>query len=125
MPNAKDGDDKPSKKKKQPKKAAKKGASKKSKPKSALSAEAELAQPCLTLTKAAFIVGGCLPSGTHGPDDTLEDAGLISENLRLIFRECLFNGVLAAGCEIDRGQIPNDADTEIGDVVKAVFQNSR
>jgi hypothetical protein len=85
----------------------------------------ELAQPCLTLTKSAFIVGGCLPSGSHGPDDTLEETGLISENLRLIFRECVFNGVHNAGCEIDRGQIPNDADTEVGDVVQAVFQNSR
>jgi hypothetical protein len=82
-------------------------------------------QPCLTLSQAAFIVGGCLPSGSHGPDDTLEEAGLISENLRLIFRECVFNGVDREGCEIDRGQIPNDADMEIGDVVRAVFENAR
>lgn len=81
-------------------------------------------QPCLTLAQSGFIVGGCLPAGSHGPDDTLEEAGLITENLRLIFRECVFNGVAAAGCRIERGQIPNDADTEIGDVVKAVFQNS-
>lgn len=87
-------------------------------------AEAAPDQHCLTLTKSAFIVGGCLPSGSHGPDDTLEETGLISENLRLIFRECVFNGVEGAGCQIDRGDIPNDADTEVGDVVKAVFQNS-
>lgn len=102
--------------------AGKKGGAKKNKPQTI--AAAALAQSCLTLTKAAFIVGGCLPSGSHGPDDTLEEAGLISENLRLIFRECVFNGVTAAGCQIDRGQIPNDADTEIGDVVQAVFQNA-
>jgi hypothetical protein len=109
------------------KKDAGKTASKKSvaKTKPVTAAAAALAgQPCLTLTKAAFIVGGCLPSGSHGPDDTLEKAGLISENLRLIFRECVFNSVHAEGCEIDRGQIPNDADTEIGDVVQAVFENA-
>jgi len=107
------------------KKAAAKTASKKgsTKTKPLTAAAAALAgQPCLTLTKAAFIVGSCLPSGSHGPDDTLEQAGLITENLRLIFRECIFNSVHAEGCEIDRGQIPNDADTEIGDVVQAVFE---
>ena len=83
------------------------------------------AQPCLSLTEAAFIVGGCLPSGNHTNDQTLEEAGLISENLRLIFRECVYNGVLGAGCNINRGQIPNDADTTIGEVIQAVFQNSR
>jgi len=107
------------------KKVVAKKASKKGVAKPLTAAAAELAgQLCLTLTKAAFIVGGCLPSGSHGPDDTLEEAGLISENLRLIFRECVFNSVHAEGCEIDRGQIPNDADTEIGEVVQAVFENA-
>jgi hypothetical protein len=87
-------------------------------------AEAALDHACLSLTTAAFIVGGCLPSGSHGNDDTLEEAGLISPHLRQIFRECVFNGVAAAGCEIDRGQIPNDADTKIGEVIDAVFRNS-
>lgn len=105
------------------KKARKGGAAKKSR--SQESSAAELEQPCLSLTTAAFIVGGCLPSGSHGNDDTLERAGLISENLRLIFRECVFNGVDAAGCEIDRGRIPNDADTVIGDVIREVFQSAR
>ena len=50
-------------------------------------------QLCIDALDAAFIVGGCLPSGTHDNDDTLERTGLISENLRLIFRECVFNGV--------------------------------
>jgi hypothetical protein len=109
------------------KKSAKKiGAKKKSskkaaatKPKTAAAA-ALASQPCLSLAKSAFIVGSCLPSGSHGPDDTLEEAGLITENLRLIFRECVFNGVDREGCEIDRSEIPNDADTEIGDVVEAI-----
>lgn len=101
---------------------SKKSGAKKGKPQTTVAAS--LDGSCLTLTQSAFIVGGCLPSGSHGPDDTLEEAGLFTENLRLIFRECVFNGVAAAGCSIDRSQIPNDADTEIGDVVKAVFQNS-
>jgi hypothetical protein len=117
MAKAKDGESKGGTGKRGAENTSKKGGAKNTEPQTE-------DQPCLTLTKSAFIVGGCLPSGSHGPDDTLEKAGLISENLRLIFRECVFNGVAAAGCAIDRGQIPNDADTEIGDVVKAVFQNS-
>ena len=101
-------------------KASKKGGATKNKPQ--VTAESDL--PCLTLAQSAFIVGGCLPSGSHGPEDTLEEAGLISENLRLIFRECVLNGVLQNGCQIDRSQIPNDADTKIGEVVQAVFQNA-
>lgn len=123
MTEAKDRENKRGTEKKGAKKARKKGGTKKGKTQA--TAEATVAQACLSLTTAAFIVGGCLPSGSHGNDDTLEEAGLISENLRLIFRECVFNGVEAVGCDIDRGQIPNDADTEIGDVIQAVFQNSR
>jgi hypothetical protein len=104
------------------KKASKKAAAK-TKPKTAAAA-ALAAQPCLTLTQAAFIVGGCLPSGSHGPSDTLEEVGLITENLRLIFRECVFNGLDAGGCEIARSEIPNDADTEIGEVIQAVTENA-
>jgi hypothetical protein len=122
MPKAKDREHNGGSEKKGTTSTSKKGGAKKTKPQTA--AAASLSQSCLTLTKSAFIVGGCLPSGNHGPDDTLEEAGLISPNLRLIFRECVFNGVSAAGCEIERGQIPNNADTEIGDVVQAVFQNS-
>jgi hypothetical protein len=114
---------KTTKKKRGTKKAAKK-ASKKTKPVTAAAA-ALAAQPCLTIAKAGFIVGGCLPSGSHGPEDTLEESGLITENLRLIFRECVFNGVQAQGCAIDRGQIPNDADTTIGEVIEAIVDNSR
>ena len=120
MAKAKIKANKPGTKKKVARKASKKGAVKKSK----LKASA-LSQPCLSLAEAAFIVGGCLPSGPHTNDETLEEAGLITAPLRQIFRECVFNGVLAAGCDIDRGQIPNAADTKIGSVIQAVFLNSR
>lgn len=94
------------------------------KTKSEATAASALDDACLSLTTAAFIVGGCLPSGSHGNDDTLEEAGLITPNLRQIFRECVFNGVAAKGCAIERGNIPNDSDTTIGEVIDAVFQNS-
>jgi len=87
-------------------------------------AEAAGAQPCLDALDAAFIVGGCLPSGTHENDDTLEQTGLISENLRLIFRECVFNGVSNRGCDITRGQIPNGATTTVGDVQDAILKSA-
>lgn len=87
-------------------------------------AEAAAAQPCLDALDAAFIVGGCLPSGTHENDDTLERTGLISENLRLIFRECVFNGVRNRGCDITRGQIPNGATTTVGDVQDAILKSA-
>lgn len=118
MPKARDRKKKRETEKRVGKLASEKGVVKKGK--SQVAAEA----PCLSLTTAAFIVGGCLPSGSHGNDDTLEEAGLITPPLRQIFRECVFNGVLAAGCHIERGQIPNAADTKIGEVIQAVFQNA-
>ena len=86
--------------------------------------EGDTPQACLSLTTAAFIVGGCLPSGSHTNDDTLEETGLITDPLRQIFRECVFNGVTNKGCDIDRSDIPIDADTLVGDVIDAVFDNS-
>lgn len=112
-------------KKKQTKKAAK--TAKKSKPiaTAAAAAVAAAPQPCIDAIDAAFIVGGCLPSGTHENDDTLEQTGLISENLRLIFRECVFNGVTNRGCDITRGQIPSGAATTVGEVQDAIIRNAR
>ena len=99
-----------------------------SKPRGSAAAAASVAeaaaQPCLDALDAAFIVGGCLPSGTHENDDTLEQTGLISENLRLIFRECVFNGVSNRGCDITRGQIPNGATATVGDVQDAILKSA-
>jgi hypothetical protein len=119
----KESDSKRSAGKKRTKKASKNAGAKKAR--SRAMAEAEAPQACLSMTTAALIVGGCLPPGSHHNDDTLEDTGLISDPLRTIFRECVFNGVDARGCSIERGQIPNSADTEVGDVIDAVFNNSR
>ena len=86
--------------------------------------EGDAPQACLSLVTAARIVGSCLIHGPHGNDDTLEETGLITDPLREIFRECVFSGVSNEGCEIDRADIPNDADAEVGDVIVAVFDNS-
>ena len=104
-------------------KATKKKTKKAAKKVKALAAAAPV-QMCLDAIDAAFIVGGCLPSGTHENDDTLEQTGLISPQLRTIFRECVFNGVRNRGCDIDRGDIPNDATTTVGTVRRAVVNNS-
>ena len=108
-------------KKKQTKKAK---PAKKSKPIATPAAAALAAAPqvCIDAIDAAFIVGGCLPSGTHENDDTLEQTGLISDNLRQIFRECVFNGVINRGCDITRGQIPNGATTTVGQVQDAIIR---
>lgn len=82
------------------------------------------AQGCLDAIDAAFIVGSCLLPGMHQNDDTLEQTGLFTEPLRLIFRECVFNGVLDKGCDISRGQIPNGADTTVGAVKQAIANNA-
>jgi hypothetical protein len=89
---------------------------------SALKALAMLAAPgtCLTLTRSAEIVQSCLPNGPHKPNKTLEECGLISPNSRLIFRECVFQGVLNEGCTIEKGQIPNSANTTVGEVIIAI-----
>ena len=74
---------------------------------------------CLDLVDAGTIVQGCA-DGPHDIDLTLEQIGLISDNQRLIFRECVFNGVLASGCQISRSDIPNSADTTLRQVIVAI-----
>ena len=126
MPKAKAKKKKePRLKKERTKKAVKTAKSNKPIATAAAAAEFEAAsQPCLDALDAAFIVGGCLPSGTHENDDTLEQTGLISENLRLIFRECVFNGVTNRGCDITRGQIPNGSTTTVGQVQDAIISSA-
>jgi hypothetical protein len=123
MAKTKDGDKKKATGKKGTKKASNKGGTKKS-PSKAMAAAAP-PQTCFSMATANLIVGGCLLPGSHHNDDTLEQTGLINGELRRIFRECVFNGVDARGCEIGRGQIPNSGDTEVGTVIDAVFNNSR
>jgi hypothetical protein len=74
---------------------------------------------CLSLNRAGAIVQSC-SNGPHDIDLTLEEVGLITANQRLVFRECVFNGVLGNGCNIDRGDIPNDGDTTLREVRNAI-----
>ncbi|HEX8071581.1 MAG TPA: hypothetical protein VF546_16625 [Pyrinomonadaceae bacterium] len=70
---------------------------------------------CLSLSRAGRIVQDC-SGGPHDVDDTLEEVGLITDNQRIVFRECVFQKVLEHGCKISRADIPNDADTTLRDV---------
>jgi hypothetical protein len=74
---------------------------------------------CLGLTRASEIVQEC-SNGPHNIDRTLEEVGLITDDQRLVFRECVFNAVLAGGCTISREDIPNDADTTLSDVADTI-----
>lgn len=73
---------------------------------------------CLGLNRASEIVQEC--AGPHDIDKTLEEVGLITDPERLVFRECVFNKVLAEGCQISRGDIPNDADTTLSSVINNI-----
>jgi hypothetical protein len=70
---------------------------------------------CLGLGRASEIVQEC-SRGPHDIDKTLEQVGLISDNERLVFRECVFDKVLSSECQISREDIPNDADTTLREV---------
>ena len=77
---------------------------------------------CLTVGQSNRIVNNCAPDGPHDIDSTLEGIGLISDNLRKVFRECVYNGVRATGCRIRRNQIPHSATTTlraVRDTIKA------
>jgi hypothetical protein len=70
---------------------------------------------CLNFSLAGQIVQQC-SNGPHDIDDTLEQVGFITDNQRLVFRECVFNRVLSNGCKISREDIPNAADNTLRDV---------
>lgn len=54
-------------------------------------------------------------------DSALEDVGLVSANLRLVFRENIRLAVHHAGFRISRAKIPYEADTTLRQVVEAVL----
>src|SRR5258708_6347262 len=74
---------------------------------------------CLGLTRASEIVQEC-SGGPHDIDKTLEEVGLISDDERLVFRECVYNKVLEHPCDIRRGDIPHDADTTLSEVADTI-----
>jgi hypothetical protein len=77
---------------------------------------------CLTLSRAGVIVQEAVPNGPQDIDKTLEEVGLIIDDQRLVFREDVFDGVLEAGCQIDKSDIPMDGDNtlrEVRDTIQA------
>lgn len=78
---------------------------------------------CLSFSRAGRIVQDC-SNGPHDIDDTLEEVGLITDNQRTVFRECVFQKVLEQGCKISRGDIPNDADSTLRDVRDTIAQTA-
>jgi hypothetical protein len=82
-------------------------------------AAAAASSKCLDLVDAATIVQECA-KGPHNIDLTLERVKIITPNQRNLFRECVFNKVIAHGCQINRGDIPNETDTTLRQVIRAI-----
>ena len=80
---------------------------------------------CLSLRKANLIVGDCAPNGQNDFDQTLEEVGLITDDRRKAFRECVWEGVRDADCRIRRNQIPSTARTTLRKVRDAIMTKSQ
>lgn len=78
----------------------------------------------LDLIAAGEVVQAAIPGGPHDIDMSLEDAGLISEPQRSVFRTDVVDGVSARGATIASGDVPNDAGTTLREARKAVHENS-
>lgn len=74
---------------------------------------------CLDILLASQIVQDAA-GGPHNIDKTLLEIGFISDNQRRIFQEDVFEGVLDAGCDINRGDIPNSANSTLREVRTAI-----
>lgn len=74
---------------------------------------------CLDILLASQIVQDAA-GGPHNIDKTLLEIGFINDDQRRIFQEDVFNGVLDAGCDINRGDIPNGANNTLREVRTAI-----
>lgn len=79
---------------------------------------------CLSLSTAGQIVQNAVPGGPHPMDKTLEEVGLISDDQRAVFQEHCYDGVLDAGCHINKSSIPADADTKLREVRQFLADNA-
>jgi hypothetical protein len=77
---------------------------------------------CLGLERAAEIVLSCI-AGAHQLKETLEEAGLISPDLRKTFKECVFQKVNET-CKIKDSGIPNGPTVKLRDVAIAISDNA-
>jgi hypothetical protein len=80
---------------------------------------------CIDLITAGEIVQAAVPSGPHDIDTTLENAGLITDNQRRVFRADVVDKVSAHGCSIDEDDVPNSAATTLRAARTAVQQNAQ
>lgn len=74
----------------------------------------------LTLKAAAVIVRKAANGFAGDIDSTLEQAGLITEAERALFRRRVFEDVVAAGCHISPGAIPNEPATKLSEARDAI-----
>lgn len=88
-------------------------------PPTALRGVERSAESCIDLLIATQIVQNAA-KGPHDIDKKLLDIGLISEPQRRLFQEDVFEGVSDVGCKINRGDIPNGADTTLREVRTAI-----
>jgi len=79
---------------------------------------------CLDLAHAGQIIQDAIPGGPHDIDNTLEEAGLISQPQRDVFRQHVRDGVSDAGCHIQIDDVPNDGTTTLRDARQAVRDNA-
>jgi len=75
---------------------------------------------CVDISTAGFIVEQAIGSSNFDIDKTLEEMGLISDNMRLIFKQQVLNDVRSLGCTISDGDVPNDGNTTAREVRDAI-----
>ena len=85
-----------------------------------IEARATTCGDCISLGTAGMIVQAAIPGGPYPIDKTLVGVGLKTDGQRQVFRDHVFDGVLEAGCHIDKGAIPNAADKTIRAVRDAI-----
>ena len=104
-------------KKSSKKSPAKKGAAKRGAAAARTSiTEAATAGCTLDPNNTVDLVLGCAPQASD-ISSTLGAAGINTPFQQTVFRDCIFQAVLNAGCMVVRGNIPTDPDSALRDVV--------
>lgn len=85
---------------------------------------------CLSLSTSDQIVDDAVRNAAPGIDEvdfekTLEDHSIFTEGQRNRFRDDVFDQVLQRNCQIEKGKIPNDADSVLRDISEAVQKHAR
>lgn len=85
---------------------------------------------CLSLTTSDQIVEDAVRRAAPGIsvidfEETLEDHSIFTEGQRTVFRQDVFNRILARGCDINMGEIPNDANSVLRDISSTIKARAR